>query len=250
VGAWAAIAVAIIMFVDTFVLEPYQRDFARQAARMQEAFDREVLELSWPYIKMSGLPDPEEVHAYSLMYQRADPTYASLRNWYVASLGQVPIAVARIICQRASIWSDSELLSRYDRYIFGLVGLSFFIVLAVSCAMGTTIQVVLLAALVPILPAVHWGIREYRKQEEAVENLRRLLRVSATLFDQSCKKMLSDDQLAQSARALQSEIYDHRRTAPLVFDWVDTLLRKEKGDSMIRIGDHLVKEYLEKVDQP
>lgn len=248
VQAWASIVVVFIMFLDSFVLEPRQRDFARQAVKMQEAFDCEVLGLRWPYIKMNGLPDPEEVHAYSLKYQGMDPGFASLRNRYVASVGQVPIAVARIICQRANIWWDSELCSRYDRYIFGFVALLWFVVLVVSCTMGTTIEAVLFAALAPILPASQWGIREYLKQQEAVENLRRLLRVSATLFEQTCKKMLSDDQLTQSARALQSEIYDHRQTAPLVFDWVYTLIRKEMEGRMIQIGDLLVKEYLEKGD--
>ena len=45
---------------------------------------------------------------------------------------------------------------------------------------------------------------------------------------------------------LQNEIYDHRRSAPFVFDWVYKKLKNKDEELMNKNAETLVKEYQEK----
>jgi SMODS-associating 4TM effector domain len=243
--AWPCVAIGItlIVFLDIFILEPQQRDKAQIAAKVQEDFDCRVLDLHWQEIKMDAPPNPEEVVFQAKKYGENDPTYDALKNWYPKNVGQLPLPVARIVCQRSNIWWDCDLRSRYNKYILVFIVIMFLIVLLISCAFGLAVPAIFLSILFPLLPAIQWSIREFKKQKESVDNLRRLLRASTSVFEKSCKKMISDEQSTVVSRALQNEIYDHRRTSPLLFDWIYKRLRDEMEGHMKTISDRMIEDW-------
>jgi hypothetical protein len=61
VRGFAAVWGALISFADLLWLTPWQKRLRERAARIQEAFDCDVLQLSWNDIKVGRSPDPELV---------------------------------------------------------------------------------------------------------------------------------------------------------------------------------------------
>lgn len=239
---WGALLALLISLLDAVVLEPRQKKLAQQAAKIQDAFDWAVFNLEGPGVKLENRPVKEMVIASAERYARKEPDFASLKNWYPISVGQAPLSLARIICQRTNIWWDAELRRRYATSVFICLGTLIVIVLGYGFATGMTLQKFVYAVLAPLQPAILWAIREYKKQLETASTLDRLMKQATDLFEQACRKSLTDDQLKQASRSLQNEIYDHRRTAPFIFDRIYKRLRKDDEDKMNKATDALLAE--------
>jgi hypothetical protein len=243
---WAALLGLLISLLDVIALESRQIKLVQQAALTQEAFDYDVLGLDWRGTKLYSRPRKETVIAYAERYRRGASGFLRLHDWYPVAVGQVRLAAARIICQRTNISWDSELRRRYSTGILAGLTILAAIVIGAGFSVGITLQKFVYAILAPLQPAFLWGIREYKKQRETADTLDRLMDEATQLFDKACEQSLTDDQLEQLSRALQNEIYDHRRTAPLIFDWVYGRLRRRNEDQMNKTAEELIEECRKK----
>jgi hypothetical protein len=240
---WASIIGLSTSLLDAVWLEPRQKTLKQQAAKIQERFDCKVLALPWQSIKLGSYPDIETVDENAELYQRIDPGYSKLRNWYPTSVGELPLHVARIICQRANCWWDAALRRRYAAGIVVFLAALPFLLLVFGLSRGMTLESFVLAIFAPLSPAFLWGIREYRKQRDAADTLDKLRNQAEGLWAKAVDRALSPEQLTQGSRDLQNEIYDHRRSAPLIFDWIYERLRKSSEGRMNKAADELVKEF-------
>lgn len=240
----------LIALLDALVLEPRQKRLAQQAAKIQEAFDCDVLDLPWQELKTGDRPAEELINEKAEKHRRSDPLFSKLKDWYSPGVGQLPLAVARVLCQRVNIWWDAGLRKRYANWLaWGLLSILLLLVI-LGMLRGMPLSDFIYSMLIPMLPAFLWTIREHKKQQETASTLDRLHTAACKLWERALKRKLADGQLKQASRDLQNEIYDHRRSAPFIFDWIYNRLRKADEAQMNKNSGDLVQEYLKKPELP
>lgn len=233
-----------IAILDNVVFTPKQKSLQEKAAKIQQIFDCDILQMDWSTLNSESRPAPEAIVEASSRYKRIDPNYSKLQNWYPVSVGQLPIHLARLICQRSNCWWDAELRRRYAVLgVFTVVGLTV-IVFLIGLIGGLTLEKFFLVVPAPLLPAVVLGIRQYKEHTEAAARLDRLRERSRELWNQTIRGKLTPQELTEESYKLQNEIYDNRRKNPLIFDWIYRRLRRKQEEQMNRGAEELVEEAL------
>ena len=240
---YAALWGIVITFLDILLLTPWQQSFKEKAAKIQELFDCDVLQMDWRELKAGSRLETETVERYATKYKRKDPKYAALQEWYPESVGRVSLPLGRIICQRANCWWDADLRRHYAKLV-----VAFLIILTVSVSCfgfigGFTLEKFVLAAINPLMPVFVLGIRQCKEHIESAARLDKLKDHTGKLWDKALKNEIPKE-LAHDSRDLQDEIYNHRRTNPLIFDWLYGRLRTGNEALMNKAADELVEEAI------
>ena len=250
----------IVALLNTLWVSSYQQSLKQKAAKVQELFDCEVLELPWRGL-MTGPPlEMETVEKYSLKYKRkyikrktdddSEPEkwYSKLENWYSTDVDKLPLHLGRIICQRSNCWWDAKLRQRYANRV--LIVLLVLIVITVFLGLigNFTLVKFILAMVGPLTPAFALGSREYRDHKKCAAQLDKLKEYVESLWNKALNGA-NPDELTRDSRALQDEIYNLRRTSPLIFDWVYRFLRKEDEELMNKAAEEMVKEALKSLQE-
>lgn len=221
IGAIWGILVAL---ADLFWLTPWQKRLRDSAAKIQEAFDCDVLELSWNEIKAGKKPDPELIKEQADKYDKWAGEMPPLTNWYAPAVDDLPLHIGRIACQRSNCWWDSRQRRRYACWVIATVSLVFVVVLGLSLKAGFTVEDFVVRVVAPLSPALLLGIRQYSEQIEAAARLDRLKENSERLWNDALSGNSMID-VSTRARSLQDEIFENRQKSPLVFDRIYRRLR-------------------------
>ena len=240
--AWTAFYGFCVSIIDASVLEWRQKALKQQAAQIQEQFDCKVLQLEWPNWKTSGRPDGELIHEASCQYQKRDTGFSRLKNWYPLAIEGLPLHLARLICQRASLRYDDGLRRRYNGWMIWVIAGLCVMVLALGLIGGLTVEKFVLVVLAPLSPAILWSIREYKRQEEAAVANERLKMLAETMWADALKNEDFCDRAAVESRRLQDEIYERRRSNPLIFDKVYDWLQDSSEAQMNKAASELAEE--------
>lgn len=135
-GVWGV----LISALDAIVLTPWQKRLRERAAKVQEMFDCDVLQLEWNYIKVGDKPDPELVKAEADKYAKIQNRFHSLQDWYPQAVSEVPHDIARVICQRANCWWDAEQRRGYARLLLGCLLVVGLAILGLGLVRGLTLK--------------------------------------------------------------------------------------------------------------
>jgi hypothetical protein len=217
VKGYVALWGMVVAAADLFWLTPWQRRLREQAARIQEAFDCDVLRLEWNGLKAGAPPDPELVREQADKYAPHAGSMPPLRDWYAKEVDTVPLHIGRIACQRSSCWWDSNQRRRYAALVIGGVAAVVVAVWGVALLSPMTIEDFVLKVAAPLAPAMLLGVRQYREQTEAASRGDRLKTHAEQLWRDALAGGNEPD-ITRRSRGLQDEIFDNRRSSPLVFD--------------------------------
>lgn len=240
---FAALWGIAVALVNILILDRWQRGLTRQAAMVQELFDCEVLEIEWNAVKVGERPAPEDVTAASDGYKKRHTAIDALIDWYPTDVGRLPLPLARVICQRANCTWESRMRTVYAGCIIAalvlVVATVSFVALGAECTMSTFV----LAVANPVMPAVLLGAKQALDHLDAARSSEKLASHANGLL--SSAKDLSDEEHARSSRLLQDEIFDRRRSAPLVFDFLYRWLRPARDLQMNKAAQELVARLMD-----
>lgn len=240
---WAAFAGLGFALVDASVLDPWQRRLRDKGAATQEIFDCHVLGLDWNIWIGGSQPDPENVHGAAARFDASRPAgRKALRNWYPPRVGDLPLHLGRVICQRASCRWDSQLRRYYARGIAVLVAVVGAGVFALGLAAKMTLEHLLLAVLAPLTPAFLWAIREGLRQREAARSGDSLKERGMALWGKAVKAEVDEARCESLSRQFQDAIFLHRRRSPFVFDWFYRVFRKQFEAQMHASTEQMIAE--------
>ena len=127
---YTALFGVIVFILDGILLLPVLKEQKLKAAKIQELFDCEVLDLDISPLKTVNDVTVEEILLNYNAHSKIKTNIEKIRDWYPTNIQSLPISIARIICQRANCWWDSKLRVRYSNFLkyFGIVFfLSLFI---------------------------------------------------------------------------------------------------------------------------
>ena len=256
---YAACCGIIVVLLNIFYFTLRQQSLKKKAANIQELFDCDVLGLPWRELTAGSPLEIETVEKYFSKYKRKykrkadddskqEKWYSKLENWYPKDVGKLPLHLGRVICQRSNCWWDAELRRRYASWVLVVLSVLTVLTLCLGLIGDFTVEKLILALVIPLVPAFVLGIQQYRDHKKAAERLDKLKAHAEDLW----KKALIDtkpDAITDASRDLQNEIYNHRRTCPLIFDWLYKYLRKEHEELMNKATDVMVKEALESLQE-
>lgn len=239
--ALAAVWGITLTLADLFWLTPWQKRLRDTAARIQEAFDCDVLELSWNELKVGKKPDPELVKEASDNYKSWAADMTPIKNWYSTAVAELPIHIGRIACQRSNCWWDSEQRRRYAVAIIASVTTVFLVLFGLSFFSGLTLENFILKVIAPVAPALLLGIRQYNEQTEAATRLDKLKAHAEKLWDMALSGKDASE-ISAGSRNLQDEIFENRKKSPPVFDFIFKQLRPSYEQRMNFGVEELVAE--------
>jgi len=237
---WTTTFSFAVALLDALFLERYQSHLKRCGAKIQEAFDCAVLKLPWRKLKVGDPVDTEIVRDEGKSYLRKHADKSHLENWYPPVVSSLPLPLARFICQRANCWWDANLRRKYS------LGLKLILVLltisVVVCGLEAhqTLGQLVLSLIAPLSPALLWGIREIRKQNESAEALDKLRGQIEQTWSTALQRALAFDAAEQASIEIQNEVFDRRSRHPLIFNWINRLVRTKQQTAMNEKAQELV----------
>lgn len=239
-SAYAALWGIVVTALELLCLSRLQRMMQTKAARIQQLFDCKVLQFQWMNLNCGIRVEPETIIGAASRYKKNSSCF-KLRDWYPVSIKVLPIHQARVICQRSNVWWDAQLRRRYARWIILVLAVLTLAVLLIGLVGGLTLEKLILAILIPLLPAFVFGIRQYIEHQEAADRLDRLREDSESLVQEVISGRYTSHDLEQKSYSLQTQIYDNRLRSPLILDWLYSQLRDENEEKMNRGAEVLVQ---------
>jgi len=227
---WAATAGIAIALLDTIWLEPRQSGIRELGANVQEEFDCNVLQLSWNTPLTGEHVSAEDIHEAFTAYTPSKS--APLEDWYPKAVATLPLYQARLICQRTNSWWDSKLRRRYCGWILGTLSVVIACVVVLGLMNDMSLRKVVLAILAPLLPAILWAAREYKRQKDTALRSDRLKAYGESLWAQIVKNEVPELDVSKRSRELQDAILIRRQESAPVFDWIYKLLRSKQEEQM------------------
>lgn len=238
---WTTCYALSIALLDTLVLDKVQSHYKKLGARTQELFDSELLDLEWNMLRAGTKPDTEDLlQAASKFKKRSGMD--RLRDWYPPAVSGLPLPLARLVCQRANTWWDASLRKKYALVLIVILVLSIASVFMVSLFAGHTVEDMVLSVYAPIAPAVLWSFREIGRQHKAAEALDKLRANVEQLWSISLSGSLDRTHLDIKSRQIQDSIFDGRVGNPLIFDWINRMVRPTQQVSMNAKAAELIAE--------
>lgn len=247
---WTVTYSFAVALLDALFLEKYQNSLKKQGAKVQEAFDCDVLGLTWRKLKAGDRVDTEIVREEGTAFLTKHPDAAGIRDWYPPVVSQIPLPLARLICQRANCWWDAKLRRRYSYTLTALLWALAVLVVLFGMHANQTLSQLALAVVAPLSPALLWGIREIRKQNEAAEALDKLRGQIEQVWEQALNGSLDEDALLNTSVDFQNEILERRSRHPLIFNWINRWVRTKQQVGMNDKAKELVEEANRRLTPP
>ena len=231
----------VMAFIDTLLVTPYIRRLKGSAARIQEAFDCDVLVLPWSDIK-AGKPEAIEVEMeWSDRYRPNAHKHSPLVDWYTPAIHGLPLHLARVVCQRENIHWDGQLRRFLCRWLLGAILVITLSFLVIGVVRGMLLIDLLKYVVVPLAPALVVGIRHWHEQIESAKRLDKLRDHLDSMWKDGLAGA-SSESMALKSRALQDEIFDHRKRSVPIFDWLFEKFRDKFEERAYHTAELMTKE--------
>lgn len=229
--------------IDISFIEPLIKKRKTKAAKIQELFDCEVLEIPKSPLKIVDDITVEEVLLHYNAHTKNENNIDKLKDWYSPKVGLLPIKIARILCQRTNCWWDSKLRERYSFFLKTTSVIVFAtLLLAGYISDSSLIKITLIAA--GLVPFFQFTIKQCNDNVEASKRLNELIAYSNQIWDYAIDCNYSKDMLEVNSRRLQDEIFEHRTKSPLIPDLYYNLFKDNDEVLMNRSSEILIEEAL------
>lgn len=207
-----------LFLADVLCFSPLIKDLKTKAAGIQEAFDCELFKLPRDELRTGKSPDPELIKCQADKYKKIEKKYPPLPNWYSVRVGELPIHLARLSCQRSNCYWDSNQKRRFANLLVALGVTSLLAIFIPAIGHGITLKSFILA-FNTIMPILAFCYRQYYEHKDAAARLDTLKDFAVKVWDDSFKS-ITEAEAENFSRRLQSEIYENRKKGPLVFDFI------------------------------
>ncbi|WP_225769556.1 S-4TM family putative pore-forming effector [Inquilinus sp. Marseille-Q2685] len=239
--AYVAAASLAVVALDVLILDRSQKKLIRQAARIGEQFDCAVFDLPWDQFSIGERVEAEDIHAAAKAFaRRADD--AKLRNWYPEAVGNLPLHLARIICQRTNLHYDARLRRSYSS-ILKAISICLIGALAISGLIQNVSMTAWVLTMAPAMPFLSWAAREYYRQVDTADSLEMLMKEARNFWKSAVDGECGVDVCRARSREFQNAIYSRRATSPLVLPFLYKFKRLALEDEMNEGAADLVHEY-------
>jgi len=240
---FVALLSVIVSLFEFLVFSPWADQAKEEAAKIQEMFDCAVLELPWNELVTGGKPDPESTIKHAKAIRGDSKEISRLENWYPVKLDDLPKHVSRVICQRTNLRWDSELRKEFSFWSILTAIVLFLFLLGLGIYGDLTIRKFFLLVLAPCLPMFILVFRQWAENGKASQRLDELKEFSKNVWQGVLSCTADERSFLESSRKLQDQIFECRKSNPLVFDWFYNLKQSRQQEEMSYSTESLIAEY-------
>ena len=234
----------LILVINNFYFEKQVKIRRDKAAKIQELFDTDVLEISWN----SQLCGSKEVLHNGLKikaekYKKRNKTVDNLSNWYPLEYSNVAISAARIMCQKVNVSWENEVRTVYKYFLIIVLSTSSIFIILYSIIENNSFPDTLISIIIPLFPIGYYIFRRYCENNDTIISSAKLHGRLEVVWEQVMKSDSTDADLAVSSRKLQDSIFNYRSNAIMIWDWIYYFKREEQESDMNEVAKCVVEEF-------
>lgn len=240
-GHIAIWGVLVVLF-DLFVFTPWVKRLQDSAARVQELFDVKVFGLDWNGISIGKKPDSELIHEEANKHGLEEKRITGLRKWYPTNIDRIPEIFGIIISQRSNVWWDARMRRKYTLSVrIVLVGIAL-VLTGYGLYEKKDMFEFLAYIIVPLASTYIFGYRQMMEHGDAADRLDLLKELAEKIWSDAMEgKDIAT--LQSESRALQDQIFIHRKMNPPIFDFLFKWFRDGNEVLMNKGAEALVGDY-------
>lgn len=192
----------------------------RDAARIQELFDTELIDLPWNEY-LAKKPEEPIIDAAASRYaaQASPEDKARLPDWYSKKIDGMPLHVARIACQQENVQWDEKQRREYITWIGITLLILVLILVVISILANWSARDFFSGPLLILVPFFAIGLKHIYEHYKAINRLTELNASCAGLLQEASLPAADPETMKHRSRELQNEIFRHRAENPPVFNW-------------------------------
>lgn len=234
----------IVLLVDPLWIDRLYKENMKRAAKIAEQFDCTVLEIGWNSFVVGDQVEAEDIHRAAIKY-RSSHDDSQLTGWYPKTAGDIPLHLARFVCQRTNLRYDSQLRRHYASMLAGLAVFIAAVVVMLGIAQQLTLQdwVLNFALLSPLLS---WSVREFYRQRDTADQQQDLMKSAKKLWERCLEGDCTEDEASFRAREIQDAIYARRVSSPLMIPLIYKFRRPGLEDEMNESANNFLVQYLQR----
>jgi hypothetical protein len=240
---YSALFGILSFFVDAYFIENNISLRKEKAAKIQELFDCDVLRMPSSQLKVSNDIKVEEVLTHYDAHSKIPTNIELIERWYSEEVGDVPLYIARIICQRANCRWDGALRERFTAFL-NYLGVFLFISVLIIGFKNEMKPVTMVLVISGLIPFFQFCIKQYNDNKNSIKRLDELYDVLTNVWDDAIVKCIHPDVLLAESRRIQDEIFTHRSSNPLIFDFIYKVFREGDEKIMNISSKRLVEDAL------
>ncbi|PNQ85221.1 S-4TM family putative pore-forming effector [Paenibacillus polymyxa] len=235
----------VIIVVNQYFFEKIIKNKKEKAARFQELFDTNVFKLSWNN-KLSGSKEfaTKDLSNTTQKYKKKHVSLSNLKNWYPKEYSTVDLSAGRVMCQKVNASWDGEIRASFQSFLIKLLFVCIFLIIAISMLLNKTFAETLISIIAPLFPIAFYIFKRYSENKETIVRLDKLTDKADRLWEDVLSGSVEQNDLQIQSRKLQDEIYKHRSSALLIWDWFYLRNRSKQENNMNDSANLIVDEYL------
>ncbi len=211
---------SLLAFILSSMLTNYRNKLQNLAARIQHLFDVKLFGLKWDTALCGIEPRVEEVKRGKQKKQN------KLDYWYKDIPDDLPLDAVTLVCLRMNVEYDKSMKQNLSLLLYIVV--SLFAIIIVIANNERTIWDMVLYSIVPLLPVSKFLYDVKRRIDSDKE---RLVRLDVSI-DSLMKKAIQEGVIEkEELQNINNQIFEHRRTSPLVPDWLYDMLRDKEEET-------------------
>jgi len=211
---------SLLAFILSSMLTNYRNKLQNLAARIQHLFDIKLFGLKWDTALCGIEPRVEEVKRGKQKKQN------KLDYWYKDIPDDLPLDAVTLVCLRMNVEYDKSMKQNLSLLLYIVV--SLFAIIIVIANNERTIWDMVLYSIVPLLPVSKFLYDVKRRIDSDKE---RLIRLDVSI-DSLMKKAIQEGVIEkEELQNINNQIFEHRRTSPLVPDWLYDMLRDKEEET-------------------
>ena len=208
---------AFLIMLGEILVVPLINKRQENAAKIQELFDCEVLEMDWNDA-IGGKPEQRVItNAANKFEKNSSPErIEKLRNWYTKDIKALPIYQARVICQSENINWDQQLRKEYNIYLSIVLIAILVLLLVVGLLLDWSLIFFFKGPLLFILPIIGYIAITIFNQRKTIQRLEEMKLFINELAKFDYENDPGGVAISQRSRQLQTEVFHHRAENPFV----------------------------------
>lgn len=227
INAMIAVIIGLWIFGDIVALISITKR-GQDAARIQELFDGELLELPWNEY-LAKKPEASIIDSAASRYaaQASPADKARLPDWYTKRIAGMPLHVARVACQQENLVWDEKQRREYVTWIRIALLILALILVVISILADWQAREFFTGPFLIMAPFFAMGVKHGYEHYKAINRLTELNVSCEKLLQEASTPEVDPETMKQRSRELQNEIFRHRAEDPPMFNWFYERIREK-----------------------
>ncbi|MFC6548800.1 S-4TM family putative pore-forming effector [Cohnella cellulosilytica] len=223
----------VITLVNTLFFEKIIKHKRECAAKIQEFFDTYVLQIPWNK-EISGAREHaiRDYSYFSQKYKQNNISLENLKDWYPTEYADLNIAVGRVLCQKVNASYDEQIRIKFKYFLILLFWLSVMLFFVISIIFNKSFVESLVLFFAPLVPVTIYLHKRLSENLESMIRLENILNQADALVEESKSASTPATILEAGSRKLQNDLFKHRSSAFLIWDWFYFMNRAKQESNM------------------